>query len=484
MPQRTTLVAIILSALVGFAGPSAHATDRKEGKSEKKETITEELLRTLHEEGQLSDEAYQKLEKRHRKERKRKGDRSSAGGPKDWEFRWDNGLRFSRNDGRHKFKIATQFQNDWALIDPDGGEGDSNSNGLESGTEFRRARVALSGKLYDRFGFNVKVDFSDGKAEFKGVWVSVEDLGPLGTLTIGQFKEPFSLEFQTSSKYITFMERGLPIALSPRRGTGFQFSNAPLDKRMTWTVAAVRQTDEVGAGFSGDDSYDVGARVTGLPFYNEDGSHYVHVGVSYVHQFRTGNETFRYRARPESHLADRLLDTYDEPKREINENRRDFQERENAVEPQRESRGQDLFGFELAYVAGPVSFQGEFTGSKLNNKREEGGAFLWGAYGMATVSLTGEHRVYKKKTGSFGRMEPRHNFNPKKGHWGAWEIAVRASYLDLDDNNVEGGTLRDITGGVNWYLNPNFRWMVNYVRSDLKGAGITHIGQMRFQVDF
>jgi phosphate-selective porin OprO/OprP len=224
--------------------------------------------------------------------------------------------------------------------------------------------------------------------------------------------------------------------------------------------------------------------VTGLPFYNEDGSHYVHVGVSYVHQFRTGNETFRYRARPESHLADRLLDTYDEPKREIDENREDFQERENAVEPQRESRGQDLFGFELAYVAGPVSFQGEFTGSKLNNKREEGGAFLWGAYGMATVSLTGEHRVYKKKTGSFGRMEPRHNFNPKKGHWGAWEIAVRASYLDLDDNNVEGGTLRDITGGVNWYLNPNFRWMVNYVRSDLKGAGITHIGQMRFQVDF
>ena len=477
MPQKITLVAIVLSALVGFNGLSAHATDHKEAKSEKKETVTEELLRTLHEEGQLSDEAYQKLEKRHRKERKRKGGRSSAGSPKDWDFRWDNGLRFSRNDGRHKFKIATQFQNDWALIYPD--EEMEGGQSSRAGTEFRRARVALSGKLYDRFGFNLKVDFSNGNAEMKGAWVSVEDLGPLGTLTIGQFKEPFSLEFQTSSKYITFMERGLPIALSPRRGTGFQFSNAPFDKRMTWTVAAVRQTDDVGFGFSNDDRYDVGARVTVLPFYNKGGSHYVHLGMSYVHQFREGDETFRYRARPEAHLADRLLDT--SPGRRAGEGRGDADDRK---ELQRESRGQELFGFELAYVAGPVSFQGEFTGSKLNGEREEGGAFLWGAYGMATVSLTGEHRVYKKKRGAFGRMEPRHNFNPQKGHWGAWEMAVRASYLDLDDNNVEGGILRDITGGVNWYLNPNFRWMVNYVLSDLKGEGSTHIGQMRFQVDF
>jgi phosphate-selective porin OprO/OprP len=454
MLRTTSLVTIMLSALLGFSGLSAYAADLKEGKPEKKETVTEELLRTLHEEGQLSDEAYKKLEKRHRKELKRKG------GPKAWEFRWENGLRFSRNDGRHKFKIATQFQNDWALINPDGEAGEDKSNDLESGTEFRRARVALSGRLYDRFGFNVKVDFSDGSAELKGVWVSVEDLGPLGTLTIGQFKEPFSLEFQTSSKYITFMERGLPNALSPGRGTGFQFSNAPLDKRMTWTVAAVRQTDDVGGDFSGDVAYDVGARVTALPFYNKDGSHYTHVGMSYVHQFRSGAETVRYRARPESNLAERVLNT-----------------------GRLSTRGQDLFGFELAHVAGPLSLQAELIGSAVNS-RGEGEQFFWGAYGMATFALTGEHRVYKMKTGSFGRMEPLHNFNPEKGHWGAWEVAARVSYLDLNGNGVQGGLLRDITAGVNWYLNPNFRWMVNYIFSDRKGAGATHIGQMRFQVDF
>ena len=461
MTRISWIVTAALAALVGFADPVAYAAEHAEGKPKGKETVTEELLRTLHDEGRLSDEAYQKLQKRHRKEQKRNG--SSNGGPKDWEFGWKNGLRFSRNDGRHKFKIATQFQNDWALIDYDSGtarsEGISDED-LFNGTEFRRARVALSGKLYDRFGFNLKVDFSEGSAELKGAWLSVEDLGPLGTLTIGQFKEPFSLEFQTSSKYITFMERGLPNALSPGRGTGFQFSNAPLDKRMTWTVAAVRQTDDVGGDFSGDVAYDVGARVTALPFYNKDGSHYTHVGMSYVHQFRSGAETVRYRARPESNLAERVLSTGRLP-----------------------TRGQDLLGLELAHVAGPLSLQAEFIGSAVNS-RGEGEQFFWGAYGMATFALTGEHRVYKMKTGSFGRMEPLHNFNPEKGHWGAWEVAARVSYLDLNDNGVRGGLLRDITAGVNWYLNPNFRWMVNYVFSDQKGAGATHIGQMRFQVDF
>ncbi|HIF91885.1 MAG TPA: hypothetical protein EYQ60_01965 [Myxococcales bacterium] len=77
-----------------------------------------------------------------------------------------------------------------------------------------------------------------------------------------------------------------------------------------------------------------------------------------------------------------------------------------------------------------------------------------------------------------------HEFIPKKGHWGAWELAARFSLLDLDDGVVRGGQLRDITAGINWHLYSNFRWMLNYVLSDKKGEGITNIGQMRFQLDF
>ena len=69
-----------------------------------------------------------------------------------------------------------------------------------------------------------------------------------------------------------------------------------------------------------------------------------------------------------------------------------------------------------------------------------------------------------------------------------------ASYLDLDDNDLAGGRLWDVTLGVNWYLYPNLRLMFNYIHGDVddrvssppvtavKGAG--NIFQMRVQVDF
>lgn len=55
--------------------------------------------------------------------------------------------------------------------------------------------------------------------DFAGNEVSIQDIysGYIGMdaldITIGNQKESFRLEGQTSSKYITFMERGLPNAV-------------------------------------------------------------------------------------------------------------------------------------------------------------------------------------------------------------------------------------------------------------------------------
>ncbi|MDP8214551.1 MAG: hypothetical protein RAO92_09120 [Candidatus Euphemobacter frigidus] len=41
-----------------------------------------------------------------------------------------------------------------------------------------------------------------------------------------------------------------------------------------------------------------------------------------------------------------------------------------------------------------------------------------------------------------------------------------------------------MTGGFNWQLNPNIRWMWNYVHSNVNGVGSADILETRFGVDF
>ncbi len=73
----------------------------------------------------------------------------------------------------------------------------------------------------------------------------------------------------------------------------------------------------------------------------------------------------------------------------------------------------------------------------------------------------------------------------------AIELTARYSELDLSDEAVNAGRLDTTTLGVNWYLNPNTRVMLNYVRAkaDLSNIGDTRDGNadllaMRFQIDF
>jgi len=68
-----------------------------------------------------------------------------------------------------------------------------------------------------------------------------------------------------------------------------------------------------------------------------------------------------------------------------------------------------------------------------------------------------------------------------KGGWGAWEIAGRYSTIDLNDNNEYGGELRDITLGVNWYMENNLKLMFNYIQYDADNYNDDTIFQTRLQ---
>ncbi len=199
---------------------------------------------------------------------------------------------------------------------------------------------------------------------------------------------------------------------------------------------------------------------TGLPWYEDEGKKLLHFGVAYTHQ-NYEDDTVRFRARPEVHLAPRLVDT-----------------------GTFSAEYGDFIGAEAAVVYGPFSLQGEYVHSFIESRnRQVGDPDFWVASIQASYFLTGEHRPYKTSTGAFDRVRPLENYG-RDGGPGAWEVAARASYLNLNDDGVDGGRLIDLTLGLNWYLNPNVRTMWNYVLADPSDGGDVSIFMWRFQVAF
>jgi phosphate-selective porin OprO/OprP len=96
---------------------------------------------------------------------------------------------------------------------------------------------------------------------------------------------------------------------------------------------------------------------------------------------------------------------------------------------------------------------------------------FYGAYAEASYFLTGEHRGYRRNQGRFDRTKPLENFWIVPGcvGTGAWQVAARWSYLDLNGTgDGEAGLQNDFTFGVNWYWNPNLRWMFNYIHAETR----------------
>ncbi len=374
----------------------------------------------------------------------------------DLRLYWKDGIRAETADQSFRLKIGGRIMNDWTFYGADRSL-ESSTGAFEDGTEFRRARLYVAGEVYGNVIFKAQYDFAGGDADFKDVYLGLKGLPGGSKLQIGHFKEPFGLEVLTSSKYITFMERSLPTAMLAERNTGIGVSGHCFDERLTWAGGIFRDTDGFGDG-SGN-GYNFTGRVTGLPLYQEDGARLVHIGLAYSH--RNVDDSVRFRERPESHLAPRLVDTGSLAA--------------DAV---------DLVGVESAVVLGPASLQGEYVHASVDGSAGMSPDF-GGYYVQASYFLTGEHRPYKRSHGAFGRVKPQENFIGKDGGGtGAVELALRYSSIDLSDAGVAGGELDDITVGVNWHLNPNTRVMANYVRADLDSVGEADVFQMRFQLDF
>ena len=304
-------------------------------------------------------------------------------------------------------------------------------------------------------------DFAGRSISFKDVFVGVDELPVVRRFRVGHLPEPFSLEGQTTSNYLTFAERSPIMALDPARNWGVELLSYMENERATFTVGAFRAGTSNSTGNDETDANDLAydARVTCLPWYDAtDGSSLVHLGVAFS-QRTPPNHTVTINQGPQSNLltvADNsgspFLPTITVP-----------------------ASSQQLYNLEAAWVHGPLSFQAEWSGTHID-QIGGGPVVLYGAYLYTSYFLTGEHRDYSTKDGFFGTTKVRAPFVCLKGKHlqqhgpGAWELTARFAYVNFNNANIPpshglkvGDRDAELTLGVIWYLNDYMRFVFNYV---------------------
>ena len=367
-----------------------------------------------------------------------------------------------------KFHVGALIQQDYAFFDqdpalrasPSGGVGPSGGIGdLENAVFFRRGRLRFDGVAHELMEWDFDCELlANNNVAFDDMWVGLTLLPVIGNLRAGHVKIPMGIESVTSNRVFTFVERAsLFDAFLPEYGPGLLAFDSYQDARLVWAASLHRIDPNNNGTDFGAGQWNGTFRLTSLLFNSDDDRHYFHVGSAYsVRDDRGG--VVRFRARPEwrdtttvAALNNRFVDTGDILASDY-----------------------VLYQAEAAWVAGAFSAQTEYIFANVDAASGDQG--FNGGYAMVSYFLTGESRPYDKRIGRFARLKPSENFYLTRrcsdqplsvGGFGrgAWELAGRYSWVDLSSANVPGGVLENITFGVNWYWNYNFRIQWNYIHS-------------------
>ncbi len=338
------------------------------------------------------------------------------------------------------------------------------SGDLQDGADFRRARLSAGGDVAENVGYFMEYDFAlPGRPNFMDHIVDLRQFVGDATLRLGYWRQPFSMDALTSAKDLTFFERALPFSFVPFRQIGLGLFNGTKQGARTWAVSAIRSPTDFYGGNLGDNGGTGGvSRVTLVPWANADDRELLHVGGNFAF-IDPSNDNIQYFDLPEF-----LIVQTDIPPNVLPPNV------PNVTLPfvntgPIPTQNIQLYGSELALVYHSLYLQSEAIYSHVN---QIGGPSVnfWGAYARAGYFLTGEVRPYLRETGVLGPVVPLCPYGTYSGT-GAWEIAAQWSTIDLNDGNIAGGRMNNVTLGLNWYLNKYFKFQFAHIHVFLNSPG-------------
>ena len=384
--------------------------------------------------------------------------------------------RWRSEDGNYNFGVGMIMQFDMATYgQSDQGTARQSLNpDYNAGLRARRGILLASGLIHNDFIVFFAHDiFDTGDAPMDGLRSAVlayRGLDPWW-LIVGQQNIGSPLDAATFSSRRMFMEEAM---------SSGAFSYAPGTPALGISTLYRTQHNYLRLGLFGvpakeiggdSEGYGVHGRATYAPIAERDRA--LHFGVAGYWRVPTGirgtfGGTEQFSARPETRVDDTpMVDTGAIPR--IN----DFY----------------FVALEFLAVYDSLAVQAEYHYLGINRYNgPHDTAFrdlsFNGYYVQASYYLTGESPNFYPRQATLWRVQPHNPFDLESNGWGALEVAVRYSHIDLDDGvndlargGVRGGIGDNYTIALNWYPTALIRVSVNYVHSDIDNTSDTGLSE-------
>ena len=311
--------------------------------------------------------------------------------------------------------------------------------GTDRHEELRRAQFYLKAEFEKDWSTKLQLSYDEenSKVEVKDAYVRYKGWD-FADITLGQDKEPFSLGLMTSLKNSNAIERNIASqAFRIGRNLGVNLASANND--YSWTIGLY----DVGE-YGSDTTQGGGGKlvVTGrfsLSPINDD-SQVLHLATSFSLRDLDGAE-FEVESNAEVHGSVDVLDT------------RNF-----------EADSLNQYALESAWIKGRLALVGEAYYQDVEGTADSDGALYTGYYVEGSYFLSNDSLRYKK--GRFTSVKP-------SADSGAWQLVLRHSSLDAEDN-LDGMEISNSMLGVNYYRKA-IKLMVNFTRTELAGYDVEEL---------
>jgi len=417
--MKKILTALALATMILAPMEQAQAGDR--------------LLEILKGKGIITEEQFQELEKEAKKEVK---------------VSYKDGFKMESEDKEFSLKVNGRVQGDFRYFN------DSEKNDT---FDIRRAYLSASGTLYKYYDYKVEVDFagSNGTSStIKDAYINYKYFKD-AQVKIGQFYFPFGNEVTASDRFYVFLESSsIVAALAPGRDRGIEVHGSPMNGLISYQVGIFNGSGENRS--ETNDDFEYAARVVFHPTAGSEGPLQAWIGGSFAYGQEESLSAGGIRVSTESKSGN------------------------NYFSSAAASHGYERtrMGLEGALQYGPAMLKGEFLRTEYDFEKK---ADIEGGYITASWFLTGEQKNISRD-GHIERQKVKKPFDPSKRQWGAWELAVRYSWFEVDDKFFQANGLYpgspaasatananegdSWTAAINWYLNSMTRVMVDWVHSE------------------